>query len=328
MSGHYIRPDVKEFLDFANSQAAKRKTPPDLAKMRYGSEEARKHCDLPLTPLAPLAPLAVDQRIEIPGPAGTISARIFDARERREPGPIMLFFHGGGFVVCSVDSHESATAEIARVLDIPVISVDYRLAPEHPWPAAHDDGEAAARWLASSPPELAELGFTPTSLLLCGDSAGGNLSLVTALALRDVPAPLPVSGLLLFFPATDLAARGGSFDEFGDGYLLNKDGMAFFRECFKPDPSSWRASPMLADFAGLPPVIINACSLDPFRDQGRDCAAKLAQAGNNVYFYESQGLPHAWLTNRKSMPSAQADMAHLLGAAKVLLLGSQTSPDK
>ena len=107
------------------------------------------------------------------GVAGGIPARLFDARETREPGPVVLFFHGGGFVIGDVDTHASFCAEMARTLNLPVVSVDYRLAPENRWPAAPDDCEAAARWVAESPPEL---GRKVTSIVLSGDSAGGNLS--------------------------------------------------------------------------------------------------------------------------------------------------------
>src|SRR3546814_4522502 len=129
----------------------------------------------------PVEELAVEQDLHCPGPGGEIRLRLFDAREMRAPGPAVVFFHGGGFVLGDLDTHAHFCAEAARQLDLPVIAVDYRLAPENPWPAGPDDCEAAARWIAGSPEQL---GRVVTGLALCGDSGGGKLSIVTAMALR------------------------------------------------------------------------------------------------------------------------------------------------
>src|SRR3546814_4738954 len=130
----------------------------------------------------PVGELAVELDLHCPGPGGEIRLRLFDAREMQAPGPAVVFFHGGGFVLGDLDTHAPFCAEAARQLDLPVIAVDYRLAPENPWPAGPDDCEAAARWIAGSPEQL---GRVVTGLALCGDSAGGTLSIVTAMALRD-----------------------------------------------------------------------------------------------------------------------------------------------
>jgi acetyl esterase len=188
----------------------------------------------------------------------------------------MVFFHGGGFVLGDLDTHEPACAEIARLLDIPVISVDYRLAPEHPWPAAPDDCEAAARWVAASPDAL---GRKVTSLVLAGDSAGGTLTIVTTLALRDAPAAAPVIAQWPIYPAVDLRTRYPSTDRFGEGYMLSKAGMVWFNESYQPDFDHWRASPLKADQAGMPPTLVVTASLDPILDQGRAYAAALSRLG-------------------------------------------------
>jgi acetyl esterase len=137
--------------------------------------------------------MALMRDVVMPGPAGEIPLRLFDGRTERAPGPAVVFFHGGGFAIGNIDTHASMCAEIARRLDLPVISVDYRLAPEHPWPAAPDDAEAAARWIASNG---AAFDRAFTSLVFCGDSAGGNLAIVTALALRYRPASVPLAALI------------------------------------------------------------------------------------------------------------------------------------
>ena len=149
---------------------------------------------------APAGELAVIRDLSCPGPAGDIGLRLYDARESREAGPLFLFFHGGGFVLGDLDTHEPFCAEIARQLDMPVVAVDYRLAPEHPWPAGIEDCIAAARWVGGSPEAL---GRTTTGLVLAGDSAGGNFTIVTALALRDEPAAVPVLAQWPIYPAAD-----------------------------------------------------------------------------------------------------------------------------
>ena len=148
----------------------------------------------------PLGDLAVTRDIAIPDPAGDIPARLYDARDSRDAGPVMVFFHGGGFVIGDLDTHGPYCAEAARQLDMPVVSIDYRLAPEHPFPAATDDCEAAARWVAEN--------IACTGLILSGDSAGGNLTIVTAMALRDEPAAVPVIAQNPIYPVVAATLTG------------------------------------------------------------------------------------------------------------------------
>ena len=239
-----------------------------------------------------------------PAPPAPIPARLFDARASREPGPALVFFHGGGFVIGDLDTHASFCAEVARMLDLPVISVDYRLAPEHRWPAAPDDCEAAARWVAGSP---AELGRTVTSLVLMGDSAGGNLAIVTAMALRDRPAAVPVIVQAPIYPATDWPSRLSLVRRIRR--RLPADPRQRWPGSTTPiaaDPSDMRASPLLADLAGLPPAVVVTASLDPIRDQGRAYAAALIAAGVPVTFREAVGNIHGFITLRQAIPSAGA----------------------
>ena len=177
--GPFVRPDVRGFLDFLNANPG--------PKTHEGTAEAARQMYVAMKDVAdpPVGDLGTVKDLSIPGPAGDIPARLFDVRESREPGPVVVFFHGGGFVIGNIDTHASFTAEMSRQLDLPVVSIDYRLAPEAKWPAAPQDCEAAARWIASNP---SELGRTATSLVLSGDSAGGTLTITTAMALRDEPA--------------------------------------------------------------------------------------------------------------------------------------------
>jgi acetyl esterase len=268
----------------------------------------------------PIGELATITDLTIPGPAGAIPARLFDARASREPGPAMVFYHGGGFTIGDLDSHASFCAEIARVLDIPVFAVDYRLAPEAPFPAAPDDAEAAARWIAGNP---AELGRRVTGLVLCGDSAGGNLTIVVAIALRDAPAAVPVIAQLPIYPATDSSRDYPSYAAFSTGRLLTEESMTWFNDSYAADPHDLRASPLNADLTALPPAVVMTAGLDPIRDQGRAYAAALAQAGVAVVFREATGNIHGFVTLRKAIPSAQGDVAGFLAAARTLIAESE-----
>ena len=160
----------------------------------------------------PVGELAIDRELAMPGPGGELALRLFDPRPARDSGPVVVFYHGGGFCVGSIGSHAGLSAEIARGLDLPVVSVEYRLAPEHQWPAAPDDAEAAARWIADNARAF-EQEFN--GLILCGDSAGGNLALVTAIALRNDPASLSVVQQLAFYPGTDTLGDYPSRTAFG-----------------------------------------------------------------------------------------------------------------
>jgi acetyl esterase len=308
--GPYVRPDVRQFLDYLNALPGPRthELEPPAARAVY---RAMKDVADP-----PLGELEVVRDVSIPGPAGDIPARLFDARAHREPGPAMVFFHGGGFVIGDLDTHASVCAEMARTLNMPVVAVDYRLAPEHRWPAAPDDCEAAARWVATSP---AELGLKVTSLVLCGDSAGGTLTIVTAMALRDEPAAVPVIAQAPIYPAADPATAHPSFDAFAEGFLLTRASMDWFSDAYAADLQHARGNPMAGDLAGLPPAAVITASLDPLRDQGRAYAGALIRAGVPVVYREAVGNIHGFVTLRKAIPSSVGDMAGYLVALKAVI---------
>jgi acetyl esterase len=207
-------------------------------------------------------------------------------------------------------------AEIARQLDLPVVSVEYRLAPEHKWPAAPDDCEAAARWIAENG---AAFGREFTGLVLCGDSAGGNLTLVTTLALRDRPAALPLLAQIPIYPVTDTTKVYRSRVTFGDGYGLESANMDYYEEAYQSDRSHWRASPLLGDHTGLPPTLLVTAELDPLRDQGRAYAAAAIEAGAHVTYREFAGTIHGFCSYRQLVPSAQADLVAILDLAKAMI---------
>ena len=310
MTDPFVRPDVSAFLGFLNSMPGPKMHELDAPAARLVYASMKDVADLPMGSLATVTDLA------IPGPAGDIPARLFDTRVDREPGPAMLFYHGGGFVIGDIATHASFCAEIARVLDVPVVSVDYRLAPENPWPAAPNDCEAAARWVAGSP---APLGRKVTSLIVCGDSAGGNLAIVTAMALRDTPAAVPVVAQFAIYPATDMTKEYPSYSEFADGFLLTRDSMDWFNTSYQAEASHIRTSPLVGDLAGMPPAVVMTASLDPIRDQGRAYAGALAEAGVPVIFREAKGNIHGFVTIRQAIPSSQGDVAGALAALRSVI---------
>ncbi|WP_433910518.1 alpha/beta hydrolase [Sphingomonas yabuuchiae] len=304
-----LRPDVARFLGYYNRL-------PGPPQEELGPEAARQmmRAARDLTD-PPIGPLGFDETFIIKGPAGPIPARRFDPREQREAGPVVLFFHGGGFVIGDIDTHAPVAAEMARVLDLPIVSVGYRLAPEHPWPAAPDDCEAAARWLAEQ--------TGTTELIVAGDSAGGTLATVTAMALRDRPTAVPVMAQGLLYPATDMARAHPSLRDFAEGYFLTRAMLDWFVACYAADLSDVRAAPMRGALAGMPPAVIMTAECDPIRDQGRAYAAALAKAGVAVSFREARGTIHGFATLRKAIPSGAADLSAFLLALKAMIVEAQ-----
>lgn len=300
-----LRADVARFLGYYNRL-------PGPPQEQRGPEAAREmmRAARDLTD-PPIGPLGTDRRFTIAGPAGPIPARRFDPREERGAGPVVLFFHGGGFVIGDIDTHAPLAAEMARTLDLPVVSVDYRLAPEHPWPAAPEDCEAAARWLAGQE--------DTTGLVLAGDSAGGTLAIVTALGLRDRPAAVPVIAQALLYPAADMARAHPSLRDFAEGHFLTRAMLDWFVACYAADLGDVRAAPMRGDLTAMPPAVVVTAECDPIRDQGRAYAAALARAGVPVTFREARGTIHGFATLRKAIPSGIADLTGFLLALRALI---------
>lgn len=313
----FVRPDTQAFLTFLNALPGPKTHEMTPVDAREAMRAMREVAD------RPVGELAVIRNLIVPGPGGSIPARLFDAREARAPGPVMVFFHGGGWVIGDLDTHAPFCAEAARLLDIPVLAVDYRLAPEAPWPAAPDDCEAAARWVAAAP---AELGRVATSLVLAGDSAGGNLAIVTAMALRDAPAEIPVIAQLPIYPATDMTdGPYPSYEQFCEGKLLTRAGMDYFKAHYAAEADHVRASPIRGSFDNLPPALVVTASLDPIRDQGRAYAAALAKAGVPVMFREAVGTIHGFISLTKALPSAVGDIASMLAALKAIIAEAEAN---
>jgi acetyl esterase len=305
MSEPYVRPDTAMFLQFLNSQPGPKMEELPPAEARNMMLAMRHVADVEVGELARL------ENMSIPGPAGNIPARLYDPRPIRDPGLVMVFYHGGGFVIGDLDTHEPYCAEAARILDMPVISIDYRLAPEHPFPAAPEDCEAATRWIAENIPS--------TGLILSGDSAGGNLTIVTAMALRDNPAAVPVVAQYPIYPATSIHNDWQSYRDFKDGFLLSEAGMTWFGEQYQWVDGDFRAHPLDFDQTGMPASLVVTASLDPLRDQGKAYAERLKADGVRVEYRSAEGNIHGYINLRKGIPSSQADVVENLTALKELL---------
>jgi acetyl esterase len=302
---HFTRPDVAGFLAFLNSQEG--------PKMEELPPEAARGMMVAMGKVAD-APRGEIRHVEdrtIPGPAGDIPIRVYDDRPDREAGPVMVFYHGGGFVIGDLETHDPYCAEAARILDMPVIAVDYRLAPEHPFPAAPEDCEAAARWVADNHP--------CTGLVLSGDSAGGNLAIVTALTLRDKPASKPVVAIHPIYPVVSTHNDWQSYHDFKEGHLLTEAGMTWFYEQYKAVEGDYRAAPLDFPAEGLPPTLLITAGLDPLRDQGRAYAAKLIEAGVPTTYRESKGTIHGYICLSQAVPSAKDDIRGALTVLKAMV---------
>ncbi|MGH2905796.1 MAG: alpha/beta hydrolase [Solirubrobacterales bacterium] len=216
----------------------------------------------------------------IPGPAGPLPARLFTPSRARNSGPLLVFFHGGGWVLGSRDSHDGACQLLAEGSGVRVLSVEYRLAPEHPFPAAFDDALAAFRFVAANPEEF---GADPARIAVGGDSAGGNLAAVVTNALRG-EGPLPAFQLLIY-PVVDVSTQYPSYSDFAHGFYLTADRMRTFIAAYVPeeDRGDPRAAPLLEqDLVGLPPTYICTALADPLRDEGEAYARRLDDANVQV----------------------------------------------
>ncbi|MCL4801014.1 MAG: alpha/beta hydrolase [Burkholderiales bacterium] len=249
--------------------------------------------------LAP-APPEVErvEDLQAAGPAGAIPVRLYRAlgAAPEERLPALVYFHGGGWTIGDLDTHDVVCRELANLARCAVVSVAYRLAPEHKFPAAVEDALAATRWVA----RMADaLGLDAARLAVGGDSAGGNLAAVAAIALRDAGGP-PLVAQVLIYPATDLAADAPSHFEFAEGHMLTRESIGWFTGNYLRDPADaadWRASPLRApDLARLPPAYVATAGFDPLRDEGRAYADRLHAAGVSVTYECFEGMIHGFVT--------------------------------
>jgi acetyl esterase len=227
----------------------------------------------------------------MPGPGGDLPLRIYTP-DTEGPLGVAVFFHGSGFVICDLDTHDHECRVLANRAGVIVVSVDYRLAPEHKFPAAIDDGVAALDWVAA---HAATLGGDPERLALVGDSAGGNVAAVVAQLALQAGGP-PVAFQMLVYPVTDLRADTQSFVDNGSGYGLSAETMRWYVEQYvrtQSDVLDPRGSPLLAkSLHGLPPAFVAVCEYDPLRDEGKQYAHRMRDAGIDVTLRRYDGAIH------------------------------------
>ncbi|MFD6885495.1 alpha/beta hydrolase [Streptomyces sp. NPDC059957] len=305
-----VDPSLAALLDQLNAQPAPRILDTDPAVLR----EANRQQDAGITAPEPITVGSVEDTT-VPGPAGTIPVRVYRPAADG-PMPTVVFFHGGGWITGDLDTHDDVTRRLCRDVEAVVVAVDYRLAPEHPFPAAYDDCLAAARYIAD---HIDDYGARPDRIALAGDSAGGNLAAAVALAFRDEHRPLAAQ--LLAYPATDFDGDYPSRTQNATGYLLRHQDVLDLQHLYAGDDPAVRASasvsPLRADtLAGLAPAVIGTAQYDPLRDEGNAYAAALTQAGVDVFARTYDGLIHAFLHLFRVSPAADAAVTELYAQLK------------
>ena len=253
----------------------------------------------------------------VAGPHGDIPIRVYTpAGGGAGHRPVVVHFHGGGWVIGSIETHDPTCRDLAAAADVVVVSVDYRLAPEHPYPVPLDEAYAALEWVAAN---ASDLGGDANRLIVAGDSAGGNLATAVCLVARDRGDP-PITFQLLVYPATDLTMSHPSIVENGEGYLLSQADMRYFTGHYLSggaDPRDPLVSPFFADdLGGLPPALVMTAEFDPLRDEGEAYAERLRDAGVPVEVRRYDGLIHGFFSMRELVPAAKPSLDHAVDAIR------------
>lgn len=298
--------DVRAFLE---SHAAVGPPPP----WETSIEEGRRLRRAPHLEDARRTPVERVEDRSCEGPAGRIPLRLY-VPPGGPPHPLTVFFHGGGFVFGDLDAYDEVARRLCREGRSVVASVDYRLAPEAPFPAAVEDAEAATRWAAA---HARELGGEASRLIVAGDSAGGNLAAVVSRRVR-LPSGTRLAGQALIYPVTDVRpAQYASRTAFADGYGLTSEAMRWFGEQYAPSHDAKHhpdASPILAtDLSGLPPAFVLTAEFDPLRDEGESYAQRLEKAGVPVEYHCLPGTIHGVLTAVPELASREEAWRRLTG---------------
>ncbi|HET7455478.1 MAG TPA: alpha/beta hydrolase [Solirubrobacterales bacterium] len=265
----------------------------------------------------PPIPMARTEAVSVPGPAGTIDARLYVPDAAGEASPLLVYFHGGGWVIGDLDTHDDPCRFLAARAGVRVLSVDYRLAPEHPFPAAAEDALAAYEWAGGN---AERLGAAAGRIGVGGDSAGANLAAATCLTARDAGIAAPAMQLLIY-PVAETAGTAPSRRTFGEGFLLTRGDMDWFEDHYLP-PGSDRDDPRVAllnapDLSGLPPAYVATAGFDPLRDEGEAFAARLREAGVRVALRRHPGLVHTFLNLTAICPTARAALHEAAGALRL-----------
>lgn len=294
-----LHPEARALLEMMDAQGAPPLDQQDPIEARIARIEPMKMLGGEPEPLA-----RVEDRT-IPGPGGAIPVRIYAS----EPGgihPGLVYFHGGGYVLGNLETHDAVCRALAKESGCVVVSVDYRLAPEHKFPAAVDDAHAATVWVAKN---AASLGVDATRIAVGGDSAGGTLATAVAMRCRDAGGPALAAQLLLY-PVADMSSCDTpSYRELSEGYFLTRSGMQWFAGHYlavAEHAHHPEVSPILAsDLSGLPPALVITAEFDPLRDEGEAYAEKLRDAGVKVTATRYPGMLHGFFSMRAVLSTAK-----------------------
>jgi acetyl esterase len=264
-------------------------------------------------------PMARVEQRTIPGAAGPLPVRLYvpGGQPTEAPAPLLVFFHGGGWVIGDLDTHDCVCRFLAAASGASVLAVDYRLAPEHPFPAAVEDAWSAFAWAVEN---AAAIGADPERIAVGGDSAGGNLAAVVSLLAREAGEPLPAMQLLIY-PVTDTEGKMASRLTFAEGFILTAADMDAFEAAYLPggvgldDP---RISILhVADLSALPPAYVATAGFDPLRDEGEAYALRMREAGTRVALRRHAGLVHSFANETEVSPTARGAMLEAAGALRM-----------
>jgi acetyl esterase len=314
LDGQELDPHVQLALRLEERQGGFRSRPVEEVR-------AQRRADARLF-RGPTIEVARVSELQIPGPAGPIGARLYVPAGLGKQVPLIVYYHGGGHVICDLDTHDQPCRFLAAETGSLVLSVDYRLGPEHPFPAAVEDSVAAFEWAAAQAPDL---GADPARIAVAGDSAGGNLAAVVAQVAAASDGPRPAFQALLY-PVIDYSEKRPSYATFAEGFFLTRAEMDWFRDNYFADAADRtdpRASPILAsDLSSVAPAHIVTAGFDPLRDEGEAYADALRDAGVEVTLRREPDLVHGFINavglggrSREAMDAIAAAIRTVLGSA-------------
>jgi acetyl esterase len=315
IDGQVLAPDIHALIKLAELSGSES----FVAGRTPEQARAQARAEAKVTDRQPAIPMARVEPLEVPGQGGPIPARFYipGGLPAEAPTPLLVYYHGGGWVIGDLDTHDGVCRFLAAAAGVAVLSIGYRLAPEHPFPAPVEDAWAGFAWAAAN---AAALGADPSRIAVGGDSAGGNLAAVVSLLARAGGGAMPAMQLLIY-PVTDSAENPPSRKLFAEGFLLTKGDMDEFERCYLPpgtDATDPRISVLQApDLSGLPPAYVATAGFDPLRDEGEAYALRLREAGVRTALRRHPGLVHSFAHLTAVSRTSRGAMLEMAGALRL-----------